>query len=359
MQYRITYFSFLLSLLVVILHCTSAISGYDDANLSFRSNDMIWNIFHFFFVLILRPFCRLAVPAFFILSGYLFFRNYKLNKTLSKYKSRFRSLVLPYLLWNAISVCWIMCLYSIPHLRVFIVSDTPFEITNMIDGLLFYKYNYFWFVGILIVYVCAAPIFYCLLKNRLGGIIIVLSFFLFCFFVLSDIKYKYYYDPYSLVTYSIGSYLGIHFKNLTLIKLDWQSSKYSIAILLCLLFINAIIQLCEVESFFYELYKCTFYVIAPLLLWPCLNMFYNGHKIKWYHHLSFFVYAIHIYIQKPLCGTVHTLFSRYMETVSFSEFIQYLIVIPVSIALCIAVAKFTNKYYPQTFRVLCGGRNYS
>lgn len=43
-----------------------------------------------------------AVPAFFILSGVTFFRNYCNQEFISKVKSRFHTLIIPYLLWNTI-----------------------------------------------------------------------------------------------------------------------------------------------------------------------------------------------------------------------------------------------------------------
>ena len=43
-----------------------------------------------------------AVPIFFLVSGLLFFRDYHWNKVLSKYKSRIKSIAIPYFAWNSI-----------------------------------------------------------------------------------------------------------------------------------------------------------------------------------------------------------------------------------------------------------------
>ena len=43
---------------------------------------------------------QIAVPGFFMVSSYLFFRGFCWEKLIPKWRSRIRSLVLPYLLWN-------------------------------------------------------------------------------------------------------------------------------------------------------------------------------------------------------------------------------------------------------------------
>lgn len=48
-----------------------------------------------------------AVPCFFVISGYLFFNQHSLNWQLylSKLKSRIHTLLIPYILWNALTLC--------------------------------------------------------------------------------------------------------------------------------------------------------------------------------------------------------------------------------------------------------------
>ena len=43
---------------------------------------------------------QIAVPGFFLLSSYLFFRNFSREKLPGKWKSRFFSVVVPYVTWN-------------------------------------------------------------------------------------------------------------------------------------------------------------------------------------------------------------------------------------------------------------------
>ena len=45
---------------------------------------------------------QMAVPGFFLLSAYLFYRNFHWRKLLCKWKSRAWSVLVPYFLWNEI-----------------------------------------------------------------------------------------------------------------------------------------------------------------------------------------------------------------------------------------------------------------
>lgn len=107
---KITTISFLLMIMVVNIHSYNLLpiipKGY---------NTFIQDLFS-------QGFSRIAVPLFFIISGYLFFLNIKeglLIEFLLKYKSRFKSLVIPYLFWTVFSCLLYLFLQSIPFVSVF------------------------------------------------------------------------------------------------------------------------------------------------------------------------------------------------------------------------------------------------
>lgn len=56
---------------------------------------------------------KIAVPAFFLISGFLFFlnvNNWEKQVYVSKLKSRSKTLLLPYILWNALPILLIVIL---------------------------------------------------------------------------------------------------------------------------------------------------------------------------------------------------------------------------------------------------------
>lgn len=108
----------------------------------------------FSYIAISHVITRVAVPVFYIISGYFFFKNFRIwswEGYLTKMRKRIKSLVIPYLMWNLILFC--------------IVHD-PLFLGELSDNSLWsvlwewrQKWHVFWDVNI----------FDCNLKNILGG----------------------------------------------------------------------------------------------------------------------------------------------------------------------------------------------
>jgi surface polysaccharide O-acyltransferase-like enzyme len=123
------------------------------------------------FHLLTDVFARIAVPCFFVISGYLFFYGIKAwNKQVyfAKLKSRVHSLLIPYVFWN---VFWVVALYAgqllFPHLlsgKNRLISDYGWQ--EWIDVCLANNaMNPFWFIRDLMLLVLATPLFYWMLKR--------------------------------------------------------------------------------------------------------------------------------------------------------------------------------------------------
>lgn len=92
-SYKITWAMFFCNLAILLHHAN--LKNYFNGD----GNSIIIYVMDFFSVI--------AIPAmtwFFFISGYLFFRQFEMNQLLRKWKSRFKSLVIPYLLWNTVAV---------------------------------------------------------------------------------------------------------------------------------------------------------------------------------------------------------------------------------------------------------------
>lgn len=120
---------------------------------------------------------RISVPLFFLMSGYLFFLDFEptLAVLLAKLKSRSRTLLLPFLFWNAANLALIAAAQSFPagakylsgktalvsHLSGALLLDTIFGVHGE-------PISYqFWFIRDLMVLVLLTPLIY-LLCRRVG-----------------------------------------------------------------------------------------------------------------------------------------------------------------------------------------------
>ena len=159
---RIAFFSLLCAILVIFIH----------------SYNITEDNTHFFPARIIEQFiseniAQVAVPFFFIMSAFVFFRNFEFSKLFGKYKKRLLTVFVPYLI----------LFYFIS--RFSFVNIEPFELTfsNITEGIFLYKYNQvFWFMGQLIINILLTPLIYILVKNKWIGAFVIIGIFM-CFAV--------------------------------------------------------------------------------------------------------------------------------------------------------------------------------
>ena len=79
-----------------------------------------------------------AVPIFFFLSGYLFFRNISSTKdVLKKMKTRAKSVLMPFLVWSTLY----LFIFTVGSLTPFFSSEgVSFAPLDILKGIVFYKY---------------------------------------------------------------------------------------------------------------------------------------------------------------------------------------------------------------------------
>ena len=155
----------------------------------------------FFFVVNLfsEVLARVCVPLFFIISGFLFFFHFNLNKEsyIKKLKNRVKTLFLPFFLWNIIAAIIILGKSALPFYpdvkivfsfsRLFntlfynsdgngIIVGPSFLVPSMASPLDIPL----WFVRDLMVMVLLAPAHYWLIKITQGAYVVLLG--LLCFF---------------------------------------------------------------------------------------------------------------------------------------------------------------------------------
>lgn len=185
--------SLILTILVVFLHAYNL----EESNLVKNANSFIQNFISY-------GICTIAVPMFFMISGYLFFYNFEssVKSWLNKYKKRFKSLVVPFVIW---CVGWMLILYLI-QLTSF--GETFFS--NMIvkkftlKQLFEYTFKYpipfqLWYISDLIKLVIISPIIYYVIKFTNKIYIPIIFTLLF----LNTLEFP-------IVFYSIGCYLSIN-----------------------------------------------------------------------------------------------------------------------------------------------------
>ncbi len=105
---------------------------------------------------------RIAVPLFFVISGFLFFRGNTWSKEIyfKKLRSRARTLLVPYLTWACLAVVWNLAAHQLFH------NNDPLTAKALISPFFASGMNYpFWFIRELMVCCVAAPLIYWCVKR--------------------------------------------------------------------------------------------------------------------------------------------------------------------------------------------------
>ena len=114
--------------------------------------------------------CTAAVPTFFLLSGYLFFRNTdSICTVFQKQKKRIKSVLMPFLAWSA----FYYALYAATSLVIpgFLQSSVDPSPLGIVKGIIFYKFSFpLWYMFQLFVFVLLTPVLLLILKNKLASI---------------------------------------------------------------------------------------------------------------------------------------------------------------------------------------------
>lgn len=199
---RISLYSFILTAAVIWIHAVEPAFDAGSALMSDRSAFVTAEL------LLGNVLGQLAVPGFFCMSGYLFFRSFGADKGKAdliaafKHKliKRIYSLLLPYLLWNLI--------YYIVYLAAG-RAETGFS--ELFHAVLEYRYNpVFWYLHELILITIITPLIYVLLKHRIALIpVLLLSYAAAVFYEFIPIHYV---NEDALLYYSAGAALALHLR---------------------------------------------------------------------------------------------------------------------------------------------------
>ena len=301
---------------------------------------------------------QIAVPGFFMISAYLFYKNFQLNSLFSKWRSRSRTILLPYLLWNSLYYGAYAAATRIPAICQ-IIGKPPVPLTagEFLKALLHYGYNpVFWYLFQLILLILLAPVLYVLLKKNVRGLLFLL-FLILCLwkgvsFPWLNLDALFYYSAaafFALRREQLGNYLER--RPAEFLKERWKHLFIQITIL----------------SFFFWLLQITGLPAAPLhghplhtvltRLWGvctavCLIRIIPLPPAADLIKNSFFLYAVHFPWVRLLNKTAALILP---STPASALFMFMLMPVFIIIITCI-ISSSMKKNFPGTYFVLSGGR---
>ena len=326
---KITIISFVCSLLVIWIHTYNAKSYALNSECK-GLGWLTWSIENFWSEII-----GIAVPTFFLISGFLFFRTFSWDKLFEKYKTRAKSILLPYLIWCTLYYLYFVILTNVPIIKDYISSEryVP-SFINWVMSLWPESYYSLWFLKNLICFIIATPIIYIALKNYFNlptGFAVVLMLVLNSIMSWIDI-------PSGLEMYAIGGYIAVNHK-----KIEYFRGELFSCIGLILAFILFVTR--------FMVYNLPLMVVFIVACWYALDFFNLDIEMPWWVSITFFTYVFHDMVLEML----EKLFLVLGGTKPLMALLDY-IFMPVITFFVIALVASVLKRIKPLWNVLCGFR---
>ena len=309
------------------------------------------------------------------ISGYVFYLCNKFNTEtyINKLKNRFRTLFMPYIIWNSIAIVLVL-IKNLPVFNSFLtydgteidlsisnimscfwmydgkLSSPPPEVANYADFIQKTAYpinTALWFLRDLMFVVVCSPILYILIKKlRKYALIILGSLYLFSIFNNDNYHFT------QLMTvfffFSWGGYMSIYGVDMIV-----EFKKYFLIFLL--LFLLSFIFLIECEDgIVYIIFKQLNIFATLILAYNISARLIEANIVKVNKMLassSFFIYVSHCLITARLTKVMAMLVSPQNDV---ELCLVYLISFVVTIILLLSIYKLMSKYVPSVLRLMIG-----
>lgn len=292
---------------------------------------------------------RIALSMFLLMASILFFQNYNWDKVMEKYKSRIKSVVVPYFLWNILYYLFFIVMTNVPFTRNLIATkQVAIDGPTIINAVFFHQFNsVYWFMYQMILFVGISPLVYAIAKCKYGFLLpigcIVLNYW---FFTIPVCENGLRVD--SLIFWTLGAYLAVHHKE----KMYQKNNKAMIYLILSL--ILALIRyylecVCNMNGEGGVLNALL--VVNVVITWFAMDAFKMKRVSEWMT-MSFFVYSLH-----PLIvDVIKKVLIMLLPDNDIMALLNFILTAVGSVALCCVVAKVIICFLPGVYDILSGGR---
>lgn len=339
---------FPLMILVVFIHVIPP--EIHPVKLSFDLN----GIYNLFSELISHHIGGIAVPCFFLFSGYFFFLKIEILDSrvyIKQIEKRLYTLLIPYLLWNLLFIFVVL----LKNYIFATLGRAPDEMYIQIQQSSFYYMFWrdpfvypLWYLRDLICMVVLSPVFYLLFKytKGLGLLLIVIPYLMVWESNVPGLSTT------AFMFFGIGAFTGMTRVDLTALAENYRIQKVFVAIL----FLGFATYFAA--TYYYDFF-IRFFIPFGIIATLCLgNLLIKTPPLKLQLlRLSssvFFIYAVHeIYIINWLKGSF---FKLTLSFTGLGKLVGYFVIPTLCLLICLCLYKFLEKFLPGLLRVLTGGR---
>ena len=328
---KITLITFILSLLVIWIH-TYNLETYGIDGSGGGLDKFTWLLETTW-----SAFIGIAVPFFFFISGFLFFRTFRFtwDGIKSKYISRIKGIVIPYIIWCTLYYLYYVILTNLPNVKNLVNSDTvPLSLLRWLDALWPHEYYTLWFLKELIILIALGPLIYIIFKNKYIGALFLLIFVLNSQFGWVSIPLS------GHIYYLAGAYIAVSLKNA-------EYYRNRILTVLGCVFLIALLAL-RFRFLDNTIIRLAFFVAT----WFAVDIFKNDHDYPWWMKITFFTYVAHDALLEMLEKLVLIVLGKR----TIFALLDYIFVPLIVFAILAGIAAFLRRFLSKVWRVITGER---
>ena len=328
----------------------------------------------FFEYLFSNGLLRFRIPLLFMISGYLY-AMYDHRTYIQQIKSRFRSLIIPLLLWSALGLLLTSLLQQIPYTAAVVVESNIDQLNDnrsyaqiglwgIIERWLFAPVSYqLWFLAALFVFNLLYPAIKWLVL-KIPYIWLPLTFFYFLFML--NVPFI---DTRGLFFFSLG--VWVQKKRISIEEEPrWFSLGLTLIVFVGLSVIKTFMAF-ELEPFeFRSASGLTDTAITQAMLHQfsilagILAMWFGADRVihwfmkrNWFNYasgFSFFIFGFHV----PLLPYMMTWALTFFQFLPNYRLLCYLLIPLLILAVSVWLGGLLRTYIPKIYKVLTGGRGF-
>jgi len=301
---------------------------------------------------------RIAVPIFFIISGYLYFLSYKntREKYMTKTKKRIRTLILPYLLISFLTLlCYTFVLDPLFGSYINKMANILYDpILDTLKKIFINPLPYqLWFLRDLILLTFLSPFIYVFIKYLKFYFILIL---IFLWFPLTSFDF-FIFSNESILFFSLGAYLSTK-QNIFLKKRKGYTYFFTTFIWLLILIIKSTVNMkLGINNEISDVLQKISIIIGGISVWALYDIYINKETPNSFllsiSSYSFFIYLIH---EPLLLSTLKKLSNTIIRKSEFFLPFFYFLNPIITVVSCIIIAKILQRYTPKLYNFITGGR---
>lgn len=342
MSAAISWLRFPLIFLIILLHCYSVVKLNGPRDTYFKT---------------IYPFSlwlgETGVPGFFFISGYLFFLSKKTY--VQKLKTRFHTLLVPYLLWNTILLSLYLIAYVAgypPNINYRSIAEYDFiDFVRLFwDRGTFDNGNFvpllcpFWYIRNLLIMSLLSPLFYYIIKYGREWFLIIVS-------VWWMMTYHNAFIPQTILFFSLGAYFSI----LSINPLEWITNNKKLILILFAIFALSDIAMHTIYGTPINLqaHRLALIFNIPALLLLADFCIKRGCSSKLLPNAAFIVFTVHypiVVLLRKFCAT------QFATTSDLTHIVLYVICVTIATIVSLLIYLILDKYFVHIKNILSGNR---